>query len=146
MSNAYTQANSTERAHLIALVNRLSDEQLARPLSAGWTVSGVLAHLAFWDERAIVLLQKWQESGIAPSPNDIDVVNDASKPLCLALAPRTAANLAVATAIAIDQTIEKLDPAFMAEVETNGKTVRLDRANHRRGHLAEIEQALGLSA
>src|SRR5438034_1241320 len=40
--------NTKERQRLKALVERLSDADLARPLDAGWTVAGVFGHLAFW--------------------------------------------------------------------------------------------------
>ena len=49
--------NSKERTRLQALLTRLSDADLARPLPAGWTVAGVLGHLAFWDQRILVLLE-----------------------------------------------------------------------------------------
>jgi hypothetical protein len=46
----------------------------------------------------LCLMDKW-ESGIAPSkadwePEDVSWINDAAKPLCLALSPRAAAQLA----------------------------------------------------
>ena len=52
--------NGTEREHLRTLANRLSEADLNHPLEAGWTVSAVLAHLAFWDHRSLTLLEKWQ--------------------------------------------------------------------------------------
>ena len=58
LDRAYVSENAAESEHLQALIRRLTDEQLARPLEAGWTVSAVLAHLAFWDQRALVLLDK----------------------------------------------------------------------------------------
>ncbi len=61
---------------------------------------------------------------------------------CLAIPPRTAAQMAVAYAAAIDQAIDQLDPGLLARVETDGKTVHLDRAAHRCAHLDEIEWAL----
>jgi hypothetical protein len=144
MSNAYTRENTTEREHLIALAKRLTDEQLSRPLEAGWTVSGILAHLAFWDRRALTLLEKWQHEGVGPSPIDTDVVNEATRVLCVAIPPRAAAQMALACASAIDQTIEQFDPAMLKKVETDGQTVHLNRADHRRLHLGQIEQALGI--
>ena len=142
--NTYTLDNTTSRQQLITLVNRLSDEQLRHPLEAGWTVAGVLAHLAFWDQRALTLLHKWQQEGIGPSPVDVDVINEVTRPLFIALASQTAAQLAISTAQILDQAIEQLAPEFIAEVETNGKTVRLNRALHRRDHFNQIEQVLGL--
>lgn len=142
MSNAYTQNNIAEREHLIALLNRLTDAQLRLPLEAGWTVSGVLGHLAFWDQRALTLLRLWKQQGIGPSPIDTDLVNEAMRLHCEAIPPRAAADLAIACAAAIDREIESLDPAFLADVEARGTTVRLDRSTHRRNHLEEIERVV----
>lgn len=142
MNNPYVQANASERDHLAALVNRLTRAELSRPLAAGWTVAGVLAHLAFWDLRALTLLKKWRQEGIGPSPIDTDVVNEATRELCNAISPQVAAQLALAAAAAIDEAIAQLDAPLLAAVETGGTTVHLDRAAHRRLHLGEIEQAL----
>ena len=146
LNNPYIQGNTVERKHLVALVNRLTDDELSRALEADWIVSAVLAHLAFWDQRALTLLNKWKQDGIGPSPMDTDIVNEAMRLHCLAIPPRTAAHLAIDCAVAIDQAIAELDPAMLADVETNGKTVRLDRAHHRRVHLEQIEQALGINS
>jgi len=145
MSNPYTLDNNAERQHLVALANRLTEDELRHPLEAGWTVAGVLAHLAFWDQRALLLLRKWRQEGIGPSPIDTDPVNEATRGFLVALPPCRAAQLAIAAAEALDQEIEQLSAEFLAEVEAKGKTVRLDRAHHRRGHLGQIEQALGIS-
>jgi len=58
LDNPYVQGNTSEREYLVSLVNRLTDDELSCPLEAGWTVSAVLAHLAFWDQRALTLLKK----------------------------------------------------------------------------------------
>ena len=66
-------------------------------MPGGWTVSAVLAHAAYWDARAIYFLDKWGPDG-EPSvyePEDTDAANDSAKPLCLALPPRIAAQLAL---------------------------------------------------
>ena len=144
LDRACVSENAAELEHLQALVRRLTDEQLARQLEAGWTVSAVLAHLAFWDQRALVLLDKWAKEGIGPSPVDTDVVNEVTRLLCLAIPPRAAAELAVECARQIDQAIERLSPERVADIESIGTTVRLNRAHHRRDHLGEIEKALGL--
>jgi hypothetical protein len=144
MSNSYTQENTAEREHLTALANCLADEELSRPVEAGWTVAGLLAHLAFWDRRAFILLEKWKQEGIGPSPLDVDVVNEAMREHCTAIPPRAAAQMAVACAVAIDREIEQLDADMLAAVETDGRTVHLNRATHRKLHLEQIERALGI--
>jgi hypothetical protein len=111
-------------------------------MAAGWTVSAVLAHLAFWDQRAITLIEKWKKEGISESPIDFDVVNEVTRRLCLAIEPREAAQLAITLANEIDQVITDLNPEMVEAILTKGVTVRLNRADHRRTHLVEIEKAL----
>ena len=143
---SYIAENAAAREQLKALVNRLSDQQLGHTLEAGWIVSAVLAHLAFWDQRALILIEKWKKEGVGPSPMDTDIVNEATRGLCLAIPPRTAADLALSAASAIDQAIEQPSPEMVKEIETIGTTARLDRARHRRLHLDQIKTALGIEA
>ncbi len=146
LDQPYVVENAAAREHLAALVNRLSDQQLGQPLEAGWTVSAVLAHLAFWDRRALILIEKWKKEGVGPSPMDTDIVNEVVRGLCLAIPPRPAVDLALSAATALDRAIEQLSPEMAREIEAVGTTVRLDRARHRRAHLDEIKAALGLGA
>lgn len=137
------QDNARENAHLRQLVEGLSEQDLRLPLEAGWTVSAVLAHLAFWDQRAITLIKKWKMEGVGASAMDTDVVNEATRPLCLAIPPRQAATLAVALADEVDTVIADLTPEMVETIQVNGTTVKLRRADHRRAHLREIEKVLG---
>src|SRR5919199_3558316 len=102
-----------QRRRLETLVQRLSDAQLAQPLPDGWTVAAVLAHLAFWDNRAAILVERWRRAGVDPSELDVDVVNDAAKPQWLALTPRAAAEGAVQAARAADAALDGCDEAFL---------------------------------
>lgn len=146
MDKSYIAENTAERERLKALVARLSDEQLTRPVPAGWTVAGMLAHMAFWDARALYFINKW-EGGIAPSeddqePADIDWVNDSAKPLCLALPPRTAAQLALQMAEETDQRVAAMSDDLVEKMLAVGQPFNLARASHRREHLDEIEAVL----
>lgn len=146
VDRTYIARNDTERARLRALVARLSDTDLARPMPAGWTVAGVLTHLAFWDQRILALLERDLPSMSAAVPvrdEDIDWINDAAKPLCLALAPRRAADLAVAIAEEVDRRVAALTEDFITRNAAAGGPINLDRAEHRREHLQDIEQRLG---
>lgn len=147
MAPSYVTENNHERARLRALVDRLSDAELARSLEAGWTVGAVLAHLAFWDQRALVLLERWEKEGARAMPRsidtaDVDWINDSAKELCLALAPRVAARLAVAVADAVDRRVEALSDELAVANSAAGSPINLLRAEHRREHLDEIERAL----
>jgi hypothetical protein len=146
---SYVASNDTSRARLRALVGRLSDADLARPMPAGWTVASVLAHIAFWDQRNVALIETWQQAGLASAPRleanaaDADWINDATKPLLLALAPRRAAELTVAIAEATDAKVAALADAFVARNAEVGGPLYLDRSHHRVEHLDEIDAMLG---
>jgi hypothetical protein len=146
IDRSYVAENDAERERLRALVRRLGDQDLARPVAAGWTIAGVLAHVAFWDQRIVVLLDEWERRGPSWTPpledaRDVDWVNDAAKPLCLALPPRVAAELALSVAEAVDGRVALVSDAIL---EANARTPVLNwrRAVHRREHLDEIEEAL----
>lgn len=144
---SYVAENRAELARLRALVDKLSDQELSRPLPAGWTVASVLAHLAFWDYRIVTLLDRWGADGLGTPPAAIDGaavdwVNDAGKPLCLGLPPRSAARMAIDAALAADQRVAALSDAALAANTAAGSPISLRRAAHRREHLDEIERAL----
>jgi hypothetical protein len=141
---SYIAENDRERRRLEALIGKLDDAELNRAMPAGWTVAGVLAHLAFWDERIVVLSELLKRGTTPPkeSSSDIDWINDAVKPTQLALPPRRAATLAVDTARAADQAVATLSDELLAKNAAAGSPIKLLRAEHRREHLDEIEQML----
>ena len=144
MDRSYVARNDAERARLKALVARASDADLSKPMPAGWTVAGVLGHLAFWDQRILALADAW-ERGVPPPPYseaDVDWINDAGKPFLLALPPRKAAELALAIAEAVDRKVETLRDDVVAKNAAAGSPLNLSRAVHRKEHLDEIERVL----
>src|SRR5262245_20012358 len=145
---AYVAKNQAELERLRRLVDRLSDQELAKPMPAGWTVAAVLGHLAFWDYRMVTLLDRWGPEGRGTPPPQIDEasvdwINDAGKPFCLALPPRAAARMAVEAAVAADQRVADLSEGQLAENRAAGAPISVLRAEHRREHLDEIEHVLG---
>jgi hypothetical protein len=147
VDRSYAAENTSQRQRLRALVDRLGDEDLRRPLPAGWTIAGVLAHLAFWDQRVLVLLDRWERGGAGAEPRridhaDVDWINDSAKALCLALPPHIAARLAVTVAEAVDGRLAALSEDRLAANAAAGSPINVLRAQHRREHLDEIERAL----
>lgn len=135
----YVTENAAELRRLRALVDRLSDADLARPTPGGWTVAASLAHVAFWDQRVLFWLDRW-ERGEAPRPADeANWINDAGKPLLLALPPRVAARLTVEIAERVDQRLAALSDERIAANQAAGEPLLLTRARHRKEHLDEIE-------
>jgi len=143
---SYVAENRAQLERLRALTDKLSDQQLTGSLEAGWTVAGVLAHLAFWDQRIVTLLDRWAGGqGTPPAAYDgaaVDWINDAGKPLCLALPPRVAARMAVEAAVAADERVAALSDAQLAANAAAGTPISVRRAEHRREHLDEIDQIL----
>ena len=142
---SYISENDRERRRLEALVDTLDDAALSRTMPAGWTVAGVLAHLAFWDQRIIVFIEMLKRGAKVPVENqaDVDWINDAAKPMQLAVPPRRAATLAVETARATDHAVATLSDELLAKNAVSGSPIYLLRAQHRREHLDEIEKTLG---
>lgn len=136
------EENARSPRKLHNLVDRVSDEELSLKVGNNWTVAALLAHLAFWDYRALALLDRWTRMGIGSSPIDGDVVNDAARPLCMAIAPRVAAGLALLAADAIDHALECARPEMIAAVQATGGNLKFNRWEHRLEHLEEIEQVL----
>jgi uncharacterized damage-inducible protein DinB len=145
---SYVAQNDAARARLQGLVARCSDAMLASAMPGGWTVAGVLSHVAFWDQRIVTLLEAWRHAGVdaVPAAFDeahVDWINDAAKPMFLALAPRRAADLAVQIAEQVDAMVAALPDEFVERNQAAGKPLNLRRAEHRREHLDEIDTALG---
>jgi hypothetical protein len=145
---SYVAENEAQLMRMRSLVESMSDDELAEPMEAGWTVAGVLAHLAFWDQRVVTLVDRWGADGTGTPPDSpgsydeeaVDWINDAAKPLILALPPRVAAQVAVDAATAADTRVEALSDELLAINERTGLHINPDRAEHRSEHLDEIEQ------
>jgi hypothetical protein len=146
MTFPYSQQNTDSRRRLESLTQRLSDADLALSTDYGWTVAALLAHLAFWDQRVLVILRRWQADGFDPSPIDAMAVNDSLKVICHALEPRTAIELSLSSAEAVDTALETLSPELVKQMEEHAEATstqfRMNRGLHRAGHLNDIEALL----
>jgi len=142
LDRSYVAKNEAERRRLEALVGKLDDAALARPMEAGWTVAGVLGHLAFWDQRIVVLADLLQRDQAVPveQAHDVDWINDATKPLLLAMPVRRLAELSLTIAAAADRAVEGLSDAQLEKNAAIGTPINVVRAEHRREHLDEIDR------
>jgi hypothetical protein len=138
----FLAANEESRLRLFALLGRLTDDDLALELEAGWTVGAVLAHIAFWDQRALTLVVRWSRDGVGPSPVDADAINDACRPLLRRLPPGAVRELVRDSAAAIDAAIEGLAPSLVVDIQAHATQFHLGRAIHRNAHLDELEGRL----
>jgi hypothetical protein len=145
MERSYTADNARELARLRALVSRLNDRELGSMVNEYWTVAGVLGHMAFWDGRALFFAGKLQRGEpFTPAdsePEDVDWINDSTRPLIHAITPRQAAKVALRIAEETDELIASLSPEIVAKLDDNSPLNPV-RAHHRGEHLDEIEAAL----
>ncbi|MBA3738446.1 MAG: maleylpyruvate isomerase N-terminal domain-containing protein [Actinobacteria bacterium] len=149
VDRGYVAQNEEQLTRMRNLVDTLSDEELAAPMEAGWTVASVLGHLAFWDYRIVALVDRWGSDGEGTQPDApgsydeeaVDWINDAGKPLLRAMPPRVAAQAAVDAAGEADRRVADLSDDLWATNERTGNYINPLRADHRREHLDEIDQA-----
>ena len=95
VDRSYVARNDASRQRLAARLDDLTANELLTPLADGWTVGGLLAHLAFWDR---LVVERWALAARQgkPTPIDIseemtDLVNDAAMPAWLAVNRRPTA-------------------------------------------------------
>ena len=144
----FVAENSRELARLRALVERLSDDELRRKVNEDWTVAGVLGHIAFWDARALFLADRLVRGAAFTEserePDDPAWINDSTRPLIHAIAPREAARTALGIAEETDRvmaslTAEQVRRTFPSDQRSPCNPLRAD---HRGEHLDEIEATL----
>lgn len=138
---AFVERNRTATNRIRALAERLSDTELQQPVGEQWTVAIVLAHLAFWDRRVLLGLDVVEREGKLNIPMIDLSVNELSLPLWAAIPPRAAANLAIETAVELDERLANFPPALLDELYAHNKRW-VERALHRDAHLNEVEADL----
>lgn len=138
-------SNTRERERLRALVERLSEDELLAPVNEYWTVAGVFGHISFWDARMLTLADKLERGlPFSPSdaePEDVDWINDASRPLIHAIPPLEAARLALSIAEETDARVATLPVDRLWPRDPDSPLYAL-RASHRGEHLDDVEAAL----
>jgi DinB superfamily len=144
----YIAENTRQRERLQTLVASLDDEALRSQVNEYWTVAGVLGHMAYWDIRVLVLAEKiardepWVAGDAEPEG---DWLNDTTRPLIHAIAPREAADLALRIAEETDALVASLPLDRMWPGDPDSP-INAARSRHRGEHLDEIEAALAAPA
>ncbi len=133
--------NADQLTRLEALVERGVDYSC--DLGDGWTVAVAMAHMAFWDRRAVGLLKLWDGEGLLPDSVYEDLLNNVLLAEWQAIAPEQSAQLAIEAARAVNAAVRALDGDKAAAIAMIGNNFMLARGEHRREHLDQIEQALG---
>ena len=138
---SYVQLNRASTERIRRLTGRLSDSELRHPVGEHWTVAIALAHLAFWDRRVLLALDRTVQDGRLFTPEIDLIVNDIAVPLFAAIPPRQAAQLALDTADMLDKRLEALPGPLLEQLLQHNRRWVI-RALHRGEHLDDVEMAL----
>jgi hypothetical protein len=141
----YIEENTRERERMRSIAERLDEAGLLLRVNPHWTVAAVLGHIAFWDGRVLSLAGKLERGEPFTSADqeeeDVDWMNDASRPLIHAIDPHECVRLSLAIAEETDARVAELplDALWPANPESPLYPLRAD---HRGEHLDEVEAAL----
>ena len=144
-ADSFVERNARELERMRSLVAGLGDEDLSRPANEDWTIAGVLGHIAFWDARILALADKLDRgdpfTADDSEPEDVDWINDATRPLIHAVPPREMAELALRLAEESDGRVAGIAPERMYPADPSSPIYAV-RADHRGEHLDQIDAAL----
>ncbi len=141
VDRSFVELNRKATERMRKLASRLSDQDMKTPVGPDWTVAIVFAHLAFTERRARYVLDATEREGKFVNPDYDIFVNDIALPFMASMPPREAANLAIATAEAMDKRLEAY-PAHLLELVHEGYPRFIFRERHRNEHLDGAEAAL----
>ena len=146
MDTGYNQRNRTQTRRLRGL-RRLTDEDLLCPVGEHWNVGIALAHIQYWDGRAVGAIEAWRRHGLPLTlwTNGEGVINDVRLPVWREVPPREALEQAIKTAEVLDRIVEDLGPEEAEAVAAQRYRV-LDRSAHRSEHLDEVDAALAMKS
>jgi DinB family protein len=132
--------NQSSRQRLRAVVERVGPGSLGTSLPGGWTVSALLAHLAWWDR---IALERWDDliQSEVPPTYIADSINDEMLPRWRSVPAEEAVREALAAAEAVDARIASAPDDLVARVGREWPRM-LDRSLHRNEHLDEIDRAV----
>src|SRR5262245_3262710 len=142
VSSAFAESNWSQTEHLRQLVGRLDAAMLGVRLPNGWTVAGVLAHIAFWDRQRLGLVRRWAAGDFCSGAYDGDLFNAALQPLLELIPPERSAAAALQAAEEVDALLLEVSDEAVAAALARPDAPNLDRGSHRGYHLDQIEQAL----
>ena len=140
----HNERNRLGRERLAKVAVRLGDREVR--IHGGWTASALLAHIAFWDRLALARLEKYLRDDETPASADdaiTEYTNGGGMRQWLDTPPQVAARQASEAAAAVDRVVAPLPVDKLRFLQSLERPFLIDRSEHRRAHLDEIERALG---
>jgi len=135
--------NRAARERLEGVIARLGGRDVV--LDDDWTAAALLAHIAFWDRLATARLERHLREGEPPvfaTDAVTDLTNEAALRQWKDTPPLVAGRQAREAAAQIDRLIEGLPADKLDGLKALGRSFLIDRSNHRKEHLDQIERGL----
>lgn len=146
VSAAFAASNRLQTERLRKLLANLDADQLALRLPNGWTIAGMLGHLAFWDRQRLCLMRRWAGGTETTGLYDGEAINAAMQPLLEMIPSERIGAVALRAAEEVDAFLLEVPDAVVAAALARPDKPNLDRGSHRGYHLDQIEKALALHA
>lgn len=143
MTKDHNGRNRAARERLEGVIARVGGRDVV--VDDDWTAAGLLAHLAFWDRVAVARLERHLREGEPPvfaTDAVTDLTNAAGMRMWKDTLPLIAGAQARDAAAEIDHLIETLPRDKLDGLKALGRSFLIDRSNHRKEHLDQIERAL----
>jgi hypothetical protein len=138
MPNSFSESNRTAFVELRTYAEGLPDEQLTQSIDDEWTVSAVLAHVAFWDRRTVVCVDGMlRDSSYLPLRTEVDVINPAMLPQWRRLEPNSSLEELIEAGELFLRTVDSLDEETAQRIQSSG-VVNVRRWRHYQEHLEQI--------
>jgi Mycothiol maleylpyruvate isomerase N-terminal domain len=138
MPNSFSEPNRTAFVELRTYAEGLPAEQLTQSIDDDWTVSSVLAHVAFWDRRTVVCVDGMlRDSSYLPLRTEVDVINPAMLPQWRRLEPNSSLEEFIEAGELFLRTVDSLDEETAQRIQSSG-VVNVRRWRHYQEHLEQI--------
>jgi hypothetical protein len=136
-------ANRRSTDRMQTLIQGLSEKKLKQASGDNWPIHVMLAHLAFWDQRVLHVIELAKKNNVLDVPRFDDQLNDILTPFLGAIPPTKAVEMAITVARQLDQTLEECPRELFSQMmEVNNRLV--ERSLHRNDHLNDIEKMINL--
>jgi hypothetical protein len=144
VSAEFAESNRTQTERLRRIAALLTPENLSQRLPNGWTIAGILGHIAFWDRQRLSLMRRWAAGQDGTGSYYGDVFNEAMQPILELIPGERAVAAALQAAEEVDAFLLEVPDEVVAAALARPDAPNLDRGSHRGYHLDQIERALSL--
>jgi hypothetical protein len=138
------QNNEKSLARMQAIVGSLDDRTMRLSVEEGWSISAVLAHLAFWEHSFLTRCDAFHDQGefVTIDEDTERLINKTSLPLWRSIPGRIAANMALEAATATTIATAAITTDLEHHLTDRQCQTLLDHSQRRNAHLDAIEGVL----